>query len=79
MQATKKLPSECKHQDREKGLCRIMPENSKIDFDWNVSTITTGCFQMNLVCSVNDRGKVWKIKKVDESDVITHQHKKVTL
>ncbi len=33
MQATKKLPSKYKHQDREKGLCRKMPWNRKIDFD----------------------------------------------
>jgi hypothetical protein len=45
----------------------------------NVSTITTGCFQMNLVCSVNVRGKVWEIKKIDERLVISHQHKKVFL
>jgi hypothetical protein len=76
MQATKKLPSKCKHQDRAKGLCRIMPWNLKIDFDLNVSTITTGCFQINLVCSVNDRGKVWEIKKVDERFIISHQYKK---
>jgi hypothetical protein len=31
------------------------------------------------VCSVNDRGKVWEIKKVDERLVISHQHKKVML
>jgi hypothetical protein len=34
---------------------------------------------MNLVCFVNDRGKVWEIKKVDERFVISHQHKKVML
>ncbi len=33
MQATKKLPSKCKHQDRANGLCRKMPWNRKIDFD----------------------------------------------
>jgi hypothetical protein len=33
MQATKKLTSKCKHQDRAKGLCRKMPWNRKIDFD----------------------------------------------
>ncbi len=53
--------------------------NREVDFDLNVSTITTGCFQMNLVCSVNDRGKVWEIKKVDERFVISNQHKKVML
>jgi hypothetical protein len=30
---------------------------------------------MNLVCSVNDRGKVWEIKKVAERYVISHLHK----
>jgi hypothetical protein len=30
----------------------------------NVSTITTGCFQMTKVLSVNDRAKVWEIKKL---------------
>jgi hypothetical protein len=34
---------------------------------------------MNLVCPVNDRGKVWEIKKVDERFVISDQHKKVML
>jgi hypothetical protein len=33
MQATKKLPSKCEHQDQAKGLCRKMPRNHKIDFD----------------------------------------------
>ncbi len=37
----------CKHQDQAKGLCRIMPWNREIDFDLNVSTITSECFQMN--------------------------------
>ena len=32
---------------------------------------------MNLVCSDNDRAKVWDIKKVAERFVISHQHKKV--
>jgi hypothetical protein len=45
----------------------------------NVSTITAGCFQMSLVCSVNDIGKVWKIEKVAERFGISHQHKKVRL
>jgi hypothetical protein len=31
------------------------------------------------VCSVNDRGKVWEIKKVAERFIISHQHKKVRL
>jgi hypothetical protein len=43
----------------------------------NVSTITTGCFQMTKVLSVNDRAKVWEIKKVAVRFVISHQHKKV--
>ena len=34
---------------------------------------------MNLVCSVNDRGKDWGIKKVAERFVISHQHKKIRL
>jgi hypothetical protein len=45
----------------------------------NVSTITTGCFQMTKVLSVNDRVKVWEIKKFAERFVISHQHKKVML
>ncbi len=42
----------------------------------NVSTITTGCFKMTKVLSVNNRAKVWEIKKVAERFVISHQHKK---
>jgi hypothetical protein len=45
----------------------------------NVSIITTGCFQMKLVCSANDREKVWEIKQVAERFIISHQHKKVKL
>ena len=30
---------------------------------------------MKLVCAVNDRGKVWEIKKVAERFVLSHQHK----
>jgi hypothetical protein len=45
----------------------------------NVSTITTGCFQVTKVMSVNDRAKVWEIKKIDERFVISHQHKKIML
>ncbi len=41
----------------------------------NVSTITTGCFQMTKVLSVDDRAKVWKIKKVAERFVFSHQDK----
>ncbi len=33
MQATKKLPSKCEHQDQVKGLCRKMPWNREMDFD----------------------------------------------
>jgi hypothetical protein len=36
----------------------------------NVSTITTGCFQMTKVLSVNDRAKVWEIKKVASKVII---------
>ncbi len=32
-------------------------------------------FKMTLVLSVNDRAKVWEIKKVAERFVISHQHK----
>jgi hypothetical protein len=31
------------------------------------------------VLSVNDRAKVWEIKKVAERFVISHQHKKLRL
>jgi hypothetical protein len=34
--------------------------NRKIDFDLNVSTIATECFQMKLVCSVNAMKKFGK-------------------
>jgi hypothetical protein len=34
---------------------------------------------MTKVLSVNDRAKVWEIKKIAERFVISHQHKKVSL
>jgi hypothetical protein len=34
---------------------------------------------MKKVLSVNDRAKVWKIKKVAERSVMSHQHKKIRL
>jgi hypothetical protein len=36
-----------------------------------------GVFKMTKVLSVNDRAKVWEIKKVTERFVISHQHKKI--
>jgi hypothetical protein len=36
-----------------------------------------GVFKMTKVLSVNDREKVWEIKKVAERFVISHQHKKI--
>jgi hypothetical protein len=33
---------------------------------------------MTKVLSVNDRAKVWEIKKVSERFVISHQHKKLS-
>jgi hypothetical protein len=38
-----------------------------------------GVFKMTKVLSVNDRAKVWEIKKVAERFVISHQHKKLRL
>ena len=38
-----------------------------------------GVFKMTKVLSVNDRAKVWEIKKVAERFVISHQHKNLRL
>jgi hypothetical protein len=38
-----------------------------------------GVFKMTKVLSVNDRAKVWEIKKVAERFVISHQRKKIRL
>ncbi len=51
MQATKKLPSKCKHQDRAKGWCRKTPWDCEIDFDLECLNFQTGCFQ-------NDKGDI---------------------
>ncbi len=79
MQATKKLPSKCKHQDRAKGLCRKMPWNCAIDFDLE-------CLNYHNRVFSNDKGVVcqWQSKslgkkKVAERFIISHQHKKVRL
>ncbi len=80
MQVTKMLPSKCKHQDQVKGLCRRMPWNREIDFDLEcLNYHNRDFFKMTKVLSVNDRAKVWEIKKVAERFVISHQHKKLRL
>jgi hypothetical protein len=79
MRGTKKLPSKCKHQDRAKRLGRKILETARKTLTLNFSTITTGCFQMTKVLSVNDSAKVWEVKKVAQRFVISHQHKKVRL
>jgi hypothetical protein len=62
-----------------KGCAGECLETARKSLTLNVSTISTGCFQMTKVLSVNDRAKVWEIKNIDERFVISHQHKKVRL
>jgi hypothetical protein len=38
-----------------------------------------GVFKMTKELSVNEKAKVWEIKKVAERFVISHQHKKLRL
>jgi hypothetical protein len=43
---------------------------------WMSQLSQQGVFKMTKVLSVNDRAKVWEIKKVAEIFVISHQQKK---